>query len=181
MTLKVQGGPRLAGEITPSGSKNLVVALLPTSLLFDKPVTFKNIPDITDVSRLVTILTGLGSKVTWDKPAKSLTIDNSGVKFDPLDRSDLQGASTKGIRGTTLLWGPLLARFGQAVSSEQPAGCTLGARPIDAHYLAFMDLGVKVTATDHQVTLDAKAAKPGAIWLLEASPTATENIITLAV
>ncbi len=181
MNLKIQGGVKLTGEITPSGRKNSIVALIPASLLFDKPVTFTNVPDITDVDRLITILTGMGSKISWDKTAKKITIDNSNIKYDPLDSSDLQGASSKGIRGTTLLWGPLLARFGKAESAEQPAGCTLGARPIDAHYVALQDLGVNITESGNQVILDGSTAHAGQVWLLEASPTATENAICLAV
>lgn len=179
MNLKVAGGQVLQGEIIPSGSKNSVVALLPASLLFDKPLTLKNVPQITDVDRLVAILTHLGSKINWDKPQNTMTIDNSQVKFDPIDPTDVN--STQGIRGTTLLWGPMLARFKRAESSEQPAGCTLGARPIDAHYQAFLDLGVKVQSTGNHVILDSSHAKAGPIWLTETSPTATENVIMLAV
>ena len=179
MNIKVVGGQTLAGQITPSGSKNAAVALIPSSLLFDKPLTLKNVPDITDVSRLVDILQSLGSRITWDKPSSTMTIDNSQVKFDPIDPSDVKSA--KGIRGTTLLWGPLLARFHKAESSEQPAGCTLGARPIDPHYLAFMELGVKVVTSNNHVTLDSSQAKAGQVWLTETSPTATENIVSFAV
>lgn len=181
MDIRIQGGQVLSGEITPSGRKNSIVALIPASILFDKPVTFTNVPDITDVDRLVTILTGMGSKITWDKTSQTMTLDHSSLKYDPLEKSDLQGSSSKGIRGTTLLWGPLLARFKKAESAEQPAGCTLGARPIDAHYQAFLDLGVTVQTSGNQIILDAKSAKNGPIWLLEASPTATENAICLAV
>jgi len=179
MNIKVVGGQTLAGQITPSGSKNAAVALIPSSLLFDKPLPLKNVPDITDVSRLVDILQSLGSRITWDKPSSTMTIDNSQVKFDPIDPSDVKSA--KGIRGTTLLWGPLLARFHKAESSEQPAGCTLGARPIDPHYLAFMELGVKVVTSNNHVTLDSSQAKAGQVWLTETSPTATENIVSFAV
>lgn len=179
MDIRVKGGQVLSGEITPSGSKNLVVALLPATLLFDKPVTFTNVPDITDVTRLVQILESLGSKITWDKPARSMRVDNSAVKYDPIETKDIN--STKGIRGTTLLWGPLLARFGKCESSEQPAGCTLGARPIDAHYNAFLDLGVTVQENNNHIFLDASNAKSSPVWLLEASPTATENVILFAV
>lgn len=179
MNLKVTGGRVLSGEITPSGSKNSTVALIPATLLFDKPLTLKNVPNITDVGRLVEILTHLGSRINWDKKNLTMTIDNSQVKFDAINFADVN--STKGIRGTTLLWGPMLARFGKAISSEQPTGCTLGARPIDPHYVAFMDLGVKVATLDAQTTLDSTQAKAGSVWLLEASPTATENIIMFAV
>lgn len=178
MTLKIRGGQTLSGTITPSGSKNSIVALIPASLLFDQPVTFTNVPDITDVTRLVEILTHLGSKITWDKATTSLTIDNSQVSFESIDPSDV--STTKGIRGTTLLWGPFLARFGQVESAEQPAGCTLGARPLDAHFQAFFDLGVTVTTSNSRIMLNSAKAKSTTLWLLETSPTATENVIMFA-
>lgn len=178
MNLKITGGHSLSGTITPSGSKNSIVALIPSSLLFDQPVTFKNVPDITDVSRLVEILSHLGSKVSWDKQQAIMTIDNSGVSLESIDPKDV--SSTKGIRGTTLLWGPMLARFKQCESSEQPAGCTLGARPLDAHFQAFFDLGITVKNDNSHIILDGSRATAGQVWLLETSPTATENIIMLA-
>lgn len=179
MTLKIRGGQTLSGHITPSGNKNSVVPILPTTLLFDQPITFNNVPDITDVDRLVSILTHLGSVIAWDKAAGSMTIDNSHVRFDDVTMQD--AGSSKGIRGTTLLWGPMLARFKKAESSEQPAGCTLGARPIDAHFVAFQDLGVKIKTSNSHIELDGSHTKSGPVWLLEASPTATENIVALAV
>jgi len=178
MNLKVSSGQTLSGEVIPSGSKNAVVALIPASLLFDKPVTFRNVPNITDVVRLVEIMTGMGSVITWDKSAQTMTIDNTHVHFDPITPTAIQ--NTKGIRGTTLLWGPLLARFGKAESSEQPVGCTLGNRPIDAHYQAFRDLGVAVQTQNNHVVLDASAATASSIWLTETSVTATENVVMLA-
>jgi UDP-N-acetylglucosamine 1-carboxyvinyltransferase len=179
MNLKISGGQKLTGTITPSGSKNSAVALIPATLLFDTPVTLKNIPEITDVTRLVEIMTHLGSKIVWDKAACTMTLDNSRVSFESVDPQDV--TTTKGIRGTTLLWGPLLARFRKCESSEQPAGCTLGARPLDAHFQAFFDLGVTVKTENNHIILDADKAKSGAVWLLETSPTATENAISLAV
>ncbi|KKU97940.1 MAG: EPSP synthase (3-phosphoshikimate 1-carboxyvinyltransferase) superfamily [Candidatus Amesbacteria bacterium GW2011_GWB1_48_13] len=176
---QVTGGVVLSGEITPSGSKNSVVSLIPTTLLFDKPVTLTNVPDITDVSRLVKILTDMGSKIDWDKENCTLLIDNSQVVYDPLTRADI--GEGKGIRGTNLLWGPMLARFKKVEVAELPIGCTLGARPIDAHYQAFMDLGVSVKQLDGKIILDATKAVSGLVWLLETSVTATENAIMLAV
>jgi UDP-N-acetylglucosamine 1-carboxyvinyltransferase len=178
MNLKITGGQTLSGTITPSGSKNSVVALLPATLLFDQKIILKHVPDITDVTRLVEILTHLGSQISWDKSACTLAIDNSRVSFESIDPSDV--STTKGIRGTTLLWGPMLARFKKCESSEQPAGCTLGARPLDAHFQAFFDLGVTVKSENNHIFLDASKAKSGQVWLLETSVTATENAIMLA-
>jgi UDP-N-acetylglucosamine 1-carboxyvinyltransferase len=179
MTLKISGGQVLSGTITPSGSKNSAVCLIPATLLFDRPVTLKNVPEITDVTRLVEILTHLGSKISWNKAACEMTIDNSHASFESIDPQDV--TSTKGIRGTTLLWGPLLARFKKCESSEQPAGCTLGARPLDAHFQALFDLGVTVKSENSHIYLDSSKAKSTTVWLWETSPTATENIIMLAI
>ncbi len=178
MNLKVTGGQRLSGTITPSGSKNSIMAVIPATILFDKPVTLKNVPDITDVTRLVSILASMGSNIQWDKSNHTLTIDNSRLKYDPLTPADSN--TTKGIRGTTLLWGPMLARFGKLESSEQPPGCTLGARPIDAHFAAFADLGVNVASENNHIILSSSQAKAGPVWLTETSVTATENAIMLA-
>jgi UDP-N-acetylglucosamine 1-carboxyvinyltransferase len=178
MNVKIKGGQVLSGEITPSGSKNSIVALLPATLLFDHPVTLKNVPDITDVTRLVEILTHLGSKISWNKDSCTITVDNSQVSFESIDPQDV--SSSKGIRGTTLLWGPMLARFKKAESAEQPSGCTLGARPLDAHFQAFRDLGVSIRTSNNHIEMDASMAQSATVWLLETSPTATENIIMLA-
>jgi UDP-N-acetylglucosamine 1-carboxyvinyltransferase len=178
MDLKIKGGQTLSGTITPSGSKNSIMPIIPATLLFDSPVTLKNVPDITDVTRLVEIMTHLGSKITWDKPSHTITVDNSHVSYESIDPSDI--SSTKGIRGTTLLWGPLLARFKKCESNEQPVGCTLGSRPLDAHFQAFFDLGVTVKSENNHVVLDAQKARPGTVWLLETSVTATENAVMLA-
>jgi len=178
MDIKIKGGQVLSGTVAPSGSKNSILALLPATLLFDKPVTLKNVPDITDVTRLIEVLAHLGSIITWDKPAKTMIIDNSRASYQSIDPQDV--STTKGIRATTLLWGPLLARFKKCESNEQPSGCTLGARPLDAHFQAFFDLGVTVKTENNHIYLDAKMAKPGAVWLLETSVTATENAVVLA-
>lgn len=175
MNIKVQGGQVLSGEITPSGSKNSAVALLPASLLFNKPITFQNVPEITDVDRLVNILTKLGSKINWDKEAKSMQIDNSNVDLSVLTKEDIGN-----MKGTSLLWGPMLARFGKLDFEELPGGCTLGVRPLDPHYEAFRKMGVTVDENDTSVKMNASNAKAQEFWLTEMSPTVTENVIMLA-
>ncbi len=175
MDIKVKGGQVLSGEIYPSGSKNSAVALIPATLLFDEPVSLKNIPDITDVHRLVKILEKLGSKIKWNKKEKTMILDNSKVNLESLDQEDLGN-----MKGTSLLWGSMLARFGKVVFEDLPGGCTLGMRPLDAHYKAFRDLGVVVSETESSVRMDASSAEAKEIWLLEMSVTATENVIMLS-
>lgn len=175
MDIKVQGGQMLSGEIYPSGSKNSAVALIPASILIESPFKLKNVPDILDVNRLIKILEKLGSKIVWDKNKKELNIDNSKLKFENLDSEDLGN-----MKGTSLLWGPMLARFGKVVFSDLPGGCTLGSRPLGAHFDAFRSLGVKVIETPESAAMDAGKAKARTVWLTEMSVTATENVIMLA-
>jgi UDP-N-acetylglucosamine 1-carboxyvinyltransferase len=178
MNIRIKGGVKLSGEITPSGSKNSVVALIPASILFTQPVTLTNVPEITDVERLVALLTQMGSQINWDKTACTLSIDNSKLKYDSLEMKGLN--QSKGIKGTSLLWGPMLARFGKTEIDELPGGCTLGNRPLDAHYQAFADLGVTVLETNGGAILDGQKTRASKIELLETSVTATENAVMLA-
>jgi len=175
MNIKVKGGQRLSGEIDPSGSKNSAVALIPATILMDKPVTLANIPEITDVERLLKILKSLGARVVWDKKEKRVTIDNKQISFEKLGREELRN-----MRGTSLLWGPMLARFGRVYFEELPGGCTLGVRPISPHYEAFRDLGVEVKEDSRSVTMNMRKARGKEILLREMSPTVTENVIMLA-
>jgi len=176
MDLIVKGGQTLSGVIRPSGNKNASVALVPATLLFDKPVKFTNVPDITDVSRLINILIKLGSVVNWNKDKKTLIIDNSKVSLKNINKEDVGP-----MRGTALLWGPMLSRFRKVDFDELPGGCTLGARPLDSHYEAFSALGVKVQVDNKKTRMDASKARAGTVWLTEMSPTVTENMIMLAV
>src|SRR3989344_6646709 len=164
MDLIVKGGQRLSGRITPSGSKNAALALIPASLLFDKPVKLTNVPDITDVTRLTGILQKLCSKVDWDKENKTLVIDNANVNLKGLGKEDVGN-----MRGTALLWGPMLARFGQVAFDELPGGCTLGVRPLNPHYDAFNQMGVKVEATEKSTHMDASHAVASQFWLTQMS------------
>lgn len=175
MDIKVKGRQVLSGEITPSGSKNSAVALIPATILFKEKVVLENIPEITDVQRLLTILQKMGSMVSWNKEDKILEIDNTDISFERLGDEELGN-----MRGTSLLWGPMLARFGKVIFDDLPGGCTLGFRTLDPHYRAFKDLGVKVQENASSVGMDATKAKPDEIWLSEMSPTATENILMLA-
>ncbi len=176
MNISVQGGNVLSGEIFPSGSKNSAVSLIPATILFDRPVTLHNIPDITDVVRLVRIMEKLGSNITWDEQAKSMTIDNSHLRFEDLDKDDLGN-----MKGTSLLWGPMLSRFKQVKFEDLPGGCTLGVRSLDAHYEAFKKFGVTIQDDQKRAHMDASKAKATTIWLTEMSPSATANCIMLSV
>lgn len=175
MDIRVTGGQKLKGTVTPSGSKNSAVCLIPATLLFDQPVTLTNVPEITDVERLTRILTKLGSKIEWNKESHALTIDNRNVRFTDLDQEDLGN-----MKGTSLLWGPMLARFKKVQFNDLPGGCTLGIRPLDAHFDAFKKVGVLISESTTRAVMDATHTRPSEVWLIEMSVTATENLIMLA-
>jgi len=104
-----------------------------------------------------------------------MTIDNSELSFEKLDKDEV-----KSMRGTSLLWGPMLARFGKVSFNDLPLGCTLGIRPLDPQYKALRDLGVVINETATSVNMDATGSKSREIWLDEMSPTATENVVMFA-
>ena len=165
----------MRGEITPSGSKNSAVTIIPATILFDGEVVLENVPEITDVTRLTDTLMKLGAKITWDKEAKTLGIDNSDISFERINKNEIGN-----MKGMSLLWGPMLSRFGKVIFDDLPGGCTLGIRPLDAQYMAFRDLGVSVQDSPKSVRMDATQAKSTEVWLTEMSPTATENAVMLA-
>ncbi len=175
MDIKVKGGQKLHGEISPSGSKNSAVAILPATLLFNEPVTLKNIPDIKDVVMLVNILQKLGSKINWNKDAGVMNIDNSRISFAKVNKEDWNT-----MRGTSLLWGPMLSRFKKIEFDGLPGGCTLGFRTLDPHFKAFKSLGVKILETEGSIKMNSEHASANSFWLTEMSPTATENALMLA-
>lgn len=176
MNIKVTGGQRLTGEIYPSGSKNSAVAILPATLIFDRPILLKNIPDITDVKKLISIMEKLGSRIEWNKEKKEMKIDNSKLSFEAVNEEDWNT-----MRGTSLLWGPMLARFKKVDFGGLPGGCTLGFRTLASHYNAFKSLGVEIVDEGKGVKMNANKAHSNEFWLTEMSPTATENAVTLAV
>lgn len=175
MDIKVLGGQVLGGEINASGSKNSAVAIIPATILLKGKIVLENIPEISDVQKLLNILTQMGSNINWNKEARTVDIDNSNVSL-----GNLTGNLLGNIRGTSLLWGPMLARFGSVHFDELPGGCTLGFRTLEPHYKAFRDMGVKVSNTRSSVDMNAANGKANTFWMSEASPTATENAIMMA-
>ncbi len=175
MNIKIQGKQRIKGEITPSGSKNSAVHIIPATLLVKGEVELENVPEITDVDRLINILGKLGSRVNWDKNSRKLLLDNTNINFDKLTQEDLGN-----MKGTSLLWGALLSRFGQVDFEKLPGGCTLGIRSLEPIYKVFRDLGVTIKQTERGVIMSSQKAKSGEVWMTEMSPTATTNLIMLA-
>lgn len=176
MNIKIHGGQVLSGEIFPSGSKNSAVHIIPCTLLIEGKVTLKNVPNISDVDRLVNIMKKLGSVIEWDKEKDIMQIDNSNLTFEQLTHEDLGN-----MKGVSLLWGGLLSRFGKVDFEELPGGCTLGVRSLEPIYKVFKDFGVDIVETDKGVKMNMANGESSEVWLTEMSPTATTNMVMLAV
>ena len=180
---QIKGGNRLSGEIIPQGAKNEVLQILCAVLLTTEPVRVKNIPDILDVNRLIEILGDLGVKI--QKNAKGdYTFQADSIRMDYLHTKEFKkhGAT---IRGSIMLMGPLLAKYGKAYMPK-PGGDKIGRRRLDTHFLGFIKLGAIYRFEDDEdfygVEIDPKKGLNGAYMLLEeASVTGTANIVMAAV
>jgi UDP-N-acetylglucosamine 1-carboxyvinyltransferase len=179
-TFIVQGGKSLKGEITPQGAKNEALQILCAVLLTSEKVTIKNIPEIRDVSKLIELLVSLGVKLTGE---------SSGVTTFQADKIDLNYLNTKefwdqsiSLRGSIMIVGPLLARFGKALIPK-PGGDKIGRRRLDTHFIGFQKLGARFEyeASDSFFTIEATSLTGTYLHLDEASVTGTANIIMAAV
>jgi UDP-N-acetylglucosamine 1-carboxyvinyltransferase len=170
----ITGGKTLSGEIEAGGAKNAAFPLLAASLLTSEECRISNIPLIEDVFRMVEIMESIGVKAEWIEK-KTLKI-----KADEMDPSKIREKLVLLLRGSVLLLGPLLARFGE-VSLPKPGGCIIGVRPIDTHLDAFEQVGAKAEVFEKKIRLSLKK-KPvkTTVILNEFSVTATENIMLFA-
>jgi len=176
----IEGGHPLSGEITPQGAKNEVLQILCATLLTSSEVTVHNVPDILDVNNLIDLLSRMGSKVrnlgggSWSFKADD--IDTEFLKSDEFLRKN----ST--LRGSIMLTGPMLARFGCAVTSK-PGGDKIGRRRLDTHFEGLKKLGAEFCFDQGRGLFMLKAEKlHGAYMLLdEASVTGTANVVMAAV
>jgi len=169
----INGGRQLRGEIEVRGAKNAVFPILAAALLTKEECLISNLPLIEDVFRILEILKGMGVKVDWvgERMVK--------IKADDFDPSKIREDIVSKLRGSILLFGPLLARF-SSVKLRNPGGCVIGARPIDTHLDGFSQLGVKVLRERRHYTLKMRE-KPGGLAILnEFSVTATENLMLFA-
>ena len=176
----IEGGHPLSGTITPQGAKNEALEVISATLLTSEPVTISNVPDILDVNNLIQLLKDIGVKVTSER---------KGVFTFQADQIDLGFLSSdeyirkcSALRGSVLLMGPLLGRFGRA-SVAEPGGDKIGRRRLDTHFLGFKNLGAKFISDDERkvFTIEAKHLKGTYMLLDEASVTGTANIIMAAV
>lgn len=171
----INGGRPLKGEVTISGAKNSVVALIPATILADDIVTLDGVPDISDVASLIDIMTIMGAKI--ERKEDSLIIDPRGVKNMPMPFGKINS-----LRASYYFYGSLLGRYGQATVGL-PGGCDLGPRPIDLHLKAFEAMGAAMTQDGSSMKLatDGKPLKGANIFMDTISVGATINTILAAV
>ena len=171
----INGGRPLKGEVTISGAKNSVVALIPATILADDIVTLDGVPDISDVASLIEIMTIMGAKI--ERKEDSLVIDPRGVKNMPMPFGKINS-----LRASYYFYGSLLGRYGQATVGL-PGGCDLGPRPIDLHLKAFEAMGAAMTMDGSSMKLatDGKPLQGANIYMDTVSVGATINTILAAV
>ncbi|WP_455517665.1 UDP-N-acetylglucosamine 1-carboxyvinyltransferase [Leyella stercorea] len=176
----IEGGRPLRGTITPQGAKNEALEVIAAVLLTPDPVRITNIPDILDVNNLIRLLQDVGVKVTRNgKGDFTFQADELNLEFLASDEYVKKCAA---LRGSVLMMGPLLARFGKAVVAE-PGGDKIGRRRLDTHFLGFKNLGAEFNSDDERHVYNIEAEKLHGTYMLldEASVTGTANIVMAAV
>ena len=184
-SFEITGGRRLKGEIVPQGAKNEALQVLCAVLLTGEKVRIEHVPDIRDVNKLIDLLKLLGVSVREDRSAlcesgRAFEFQADQVNLDVLASPDYREQAGT-LRGSIMLVGPLLARFGQAVV-PQPGGDKIGRRRLDTHFIGMERLGAEVEYKRGAYMVKAKKQLKGCYMLLdEASVTGTANIVMAAV
>ena len=176
----IEGGRLLSGTITPQGAKNEALQVISATLLTSDAVHIKNVPDILDVNNLIQLLRDMGVSVTKENRT-DYTFQAKDLNLEFL-QSDEFVRKCSALRGSVLLIGPLLGRFGKAVIAE-PGGDKIGRRRLDTHFLGFKKLGAKFVREEERNVYDIEARRLKGCYMLldEASVTGTANIIMAAV
>lgn len=176
----IEGGHLLKGSITPQGAKNEALQVICATLLTDEEVIIQNIPDILDVNNLILLLKQIGVKVN-QLNRHDYSFQATDLNLDYL-QSDEFVRKCAALRGSVLMIGPLLARYGRAVVAE-PGGDKIGRRRLDTHFLGFKYLGAKFDFNEQRNVYEIHSNKLKGCYMLldEASVTGTANIIMAAV
>ncbi|MCO6025265.1 UDP-N-acetylglucosamine 1-carboxyvinyltransferase [Prevotella cerevisiae] len=176
----IEGGHPLKGTITPQGAKNEALEVICASILTSEPVRIQNIPDILDVNNLIQLLVDIGMKVTRNT-RHDYTFQADHLNLDYLGSQEFVNKCSK-LRGSVLLIGPLLSRFGKATIAK-PGGDKIGRRRLDTHFQGFKALGARFVYDENRSTFEIQAKKLKGTYMLlgEASVTGTANIIMSAV
>jgi UDP-N-acetylglucosamine 1-carboxyvinyltransferase len=179
-SFKIEGGHPLKGSIQPQGAKNEALQILCAVLLTSEKVSIHNIPNIIDVNKLIHLLGKLGVKVEKQSD-NSYTFQADAVDLDYLETPAFK-VDGAGLRGSIMIVGPLLARFGKGYIPK-PGGDKIGRRRLDTHFEGFIKLGAefRYNKEDHFYGVEAKALKGAYMLLDEASVTGTANIVMAAV
>ena len=176
----IEGGCRLKGEITPQGAKNEALQVICATLLTQEEVIIENVPDILDVNNLITLLSDMGVVV------RKLSGESYSFKAEKIDLAYTQSKDfmekSAAMRGSIMIVGPLLSRFGEAVVPK-PGGDKIGRRRLDTHFNGIMKLGAELIFSEQKqlFTLSAKKLTGQYILLDEASVTGTANLLMAAV
>ncbi len=179
-SFRIKGGKKLKGEIIPQGAKNEALQVICTPLLTAEPVTLHNVPDILDVNKLIQLVADLGCTVeNLGKGSYRFTASDININYLKTEAYRKKAAT---LRGSVMLLGPILARFGEA-NIPKPGGDKIGRRRLDTHFIGFQNLGAKFTFDPDQnlYNIDASHLKGSYMLLDEASVTGTANIIMAAV
>ena len=179
-TFIIEGGRQLTGTITPQGAKNETLQVICATLLTSEPVRIDNIPDILDVNNLIALLTDISVRVTRHSRT-SYTFQADSLNLDFLE-SDEFVRKCSSLRGSVLMIGPLLGRFGRAIVAK-PGGDKIGRRRLDTHFLGFSKLGAAFEHVPGRDVYQLHAEKLRGCYMLldEASVTGTANIIMASV
>jgi UDP-N-acetylglucosamine 1-carboxyvinyltransferase len=171
----VQGGGAVSGEIPISGAKNAALTLMPAALLTDQPVTFTNVPRLSDIKTTNELLASLGTDVVVEDDGQKITLTTPEIT-NQVAHYDI----VRKMRASILVLGPMVARDGVAAVSL-PGGCAIGARPVDIHLRGLEALGVELDLRDGYVHAKAPNGLKGATYELPfASVGATENLLMAA-
>ena len=176
----IEGGHPLSGTITPQGAKNEALEVICATLLTEEKVVMRNVPDILDVNNLILLLKDIG--VSVERIGKNeYTFESKEINLDYLGSEEFVKKCSS-LRGSVLMIGPLLARFGKAVVAK-PGGDKIGRRRLDTHFLGFKNLGAKFVHSEGSNTFEIQASRLKGTYMLldEASVTGTANIVMAAV
>lgn len=179
-TFEITGGKSLKGELTPQGAKNEVLQILCATLLTEEKVTIHNIPNILDVNKLIELLSELGVNVSQESK-NTYSFEAKNINLDYLNSPEFAKKGSS-LRGSIMIIGPLLARFGKGYI-PRPGGDKIGRRRLDTHFLGFQKLGAKFNFNTDENFYRVEASKLKGCYILldEASVTGTANIIMAAV
>ena len=171
----IEGPCKIKGKVEISGAKNSALVLLAATLLFEKPVTLKNLPRVRDINTMFNLLKSLGSRITLSKDRKTARIQNK-KKMKTLASYSL----VKTMRASILVLGPLISKF-QKSTISYPGGCNIGSRPVNYHLLALKKLGMKYEIKKGYIHAKSNGKLKGTtIKFSKISVGATENTIIAA-